>query len=235
MAEAVIRALGLAVEIDGRRLVDGVSLSAERGEVVAVVGPNGAGKTTFLRALAGLVPCTGELEVGGYDPRFIDAATCARTRAYCAQKPVSAWDYRVADLGAIVGDPQGFATHLAQLQLDGFAERRLSELSGGEQKGAHLAMAFAALAEPFAGALLLDEPAAALDLGRQEAVRRAIVSFAQAGAACVVATHDLRFARSCDLVVVLSEGRMVASGPPTTTLTPAVIAEIWGVTASAER
>lgn len=232
MAETVVRALGLAVEIDGRLLVDGVSLSAERGQVVAVVGPNGAGKTTFLRALAGLVACSGELEVGGYDPRFIDAATCARTRAYCAQKPVSAWDYRVADLGEIVGAPQGFAKQLALLQLDGFADQRLAELSGGEQKGAHLAMAFAALAEPFGGAMLLDEPAAALDLGRQEAVRQAIVSFAHAGAACVVATHDLRFARSCDLVIVLSEGRLVAAGPPSTALTPAIIAEIWGVAAS---
>jgi iron complex transport system ATP-binding protein len=232
MRELVIRALGLAVEIDGRRILDGVSLSAERGQVVAVVGPNGAGKTTLLRALAGLAPCAGELEVGGHDPRFADPATCALTRAYCAQKPVSAWDYRVRDLGDIVGDLAGFADWLAKLQLGEFGERRLSELSGGEQKGAHLAMAFAALAEPFAGALLLDEPAAALDLSRQESVRRAVRSFAYAGAACVVATHDLSFARDCDLVLVLAEGRLVAAGPPTSALTPEIISEVWGETAS---
>lgn len=232
MRELVIRALGLAVEIDGRRILDGVSLSAERGQVVAVVGPNGAGKTTLLRALAGLAPCAGELEVGGYDPRFADPATCALTRAYCGQKPVSAWDYRVRDLGDIVGDPAGFADWLAKLQLGEFGERRLSELSGGEQKGAHLAMAFAALAEPFDGALLLDEPAAALDLGRQESVRRAVRSFAYAGAACVVATHDLSFARDCDLVLVLAEGRLVAAGPPASALTPEIISEVWGETAS---
>jgi iron complex transport system ATP-binding protein len=228
MSETVIRALGLGVEINGRRLIDGVSLAAERGQVVAVVGPNGAGKTTLLRALAGLLPTVGELEVGGYDPRVIDPATCARTRAYCAQKPLSAWDYRVSDLGEIVGDPLGYADWLAKLHLGAFADRRLSELSGGEQKGAHLAMTFAALAEPFGSALILDEPAAALDLSRQESVRQAILAFAHAGAACIVATHDLEFARLCDSVVVLAEGRLLATGQPAAALTPGIIAEAWG-------
>jgi iron complex transport system ATP-binding protein len=233
MSDALIHALGLGVEIDGRRIIDGVSLSVARGQTVAIVGPNGAGKTTLLRALTGLLPSEGELDVGGYDPRIIDAATCAQTRAYCAQKPVSAWDYRVSDLGDIIGDPVGYAEWLAKLQLDEFSNRRLSELSGGEQKGAHLAMAFAALAEPFGGALLLDEPATALDLGRQEAVAQAIFAFTQAGGACVVTTHDLSFAKRCDKVVVLSEGRLIAAGEAVATLTPEIISGVWGVSASA--
>ena len=235
MSEALIHALGLGVEIGGRRIIDGVSLSAACGQIVAIVGPNGAGKTTLLRAMAGLLLSEGELEVGGYDPRIIDAATCAQTRAYCAQKPVSAWDYRVGDLGDIVGEPVGYAHWLEQLHLAEFAERRLSELSGGEQKVAHLAMAFAALAEPFGGALLLDEPAAALDLGRQEAVAQAIFAFAQAGGACVVATHDLSFAKRCGAVVVLSEGRLVATGEPSSTLTPEIISGVWGASISSGR
>ena len=235
MSDALIHALGLGVEIAGRRIIDGVSLSAARGQAVAIVGPNGAGKTTLLRALAGLLPSDGELEVGGYDPRHIDAATCAQTRAYCAQKPVSAWDYRVGDLGDIIGDPVGYADWLAKLQLGEFSDRRLSELSGGEQKGAHLALAFTALADPFGGVLLLDEPAAALDLSRQEAVAQAIFAFAQAGGACVVATHDLSFAKRCDGVVVLSEGRLVAAGEPAATLTPEIISGVWGVSASSAR
>ena len=235
MGDALIHALGLGVEIAGRRIIDGVSLSAVRGQTVAVVGPNGAGKTTLLRALAGLLPSEGELEVAGYDPRIIDAKTCAQTRGYCEQKPVSAWDYQVGELGDIIGYPIGYADWLEKLRLSEFADRRLSELSGGEQKSAHLAMTFAALAEPYGGVLLLDEPGAALDLGRQEAVRQAIFAFAQAGAACVVATHDLSFAKHCDAVVVLSEGRLVATGEPTTTLTPEIISGVWGEVASSER
>jgi iron complex transport system ATP-binding protein len=228
MSDALVEALGLGVELAGRRIIDGVSLSATGGQTVAVVGPNGAGKTTLLRALAGLTPSEGALTVGGHDPRQVDPKTCARTRAYCAQKPASTWDYRISDLGEIVGDPAGYAEWLNKLRLGAPTDRRLSELSGGEQKCAHLAMAFASLGEPFGAVLLLDEPAAALDLARQEAVRQAILTFAHAGAACVVATHDLAFARQCDRIIVLTEGRLVAAGQPTAALTPEIIAEVWG-------
>jgi iron complex transport system ATP-binding protein len=221
MSDILIQALGLGVELGGRRVIDGVSLTAFSGQVVAVVGPNGAGKTTLLRALAGLVASSGELSV-------------TKGRTYCAQKPSCAWNYRVSDLGDIVGEPFGFADWLAKLGLAELGERRLTEISGGEQKCAHLAMALAVLPEPFGNLLLLDEPAASLDLTKQAAVHQAIRDCAQAGAACVIATHDLSFARRCDQVIVLSEGRLAAAGQPGTTLTREVIAAIWGEPALTE-
>ncbi len=228
MSEILLQAVGIAVELGGRRVIDGVSLTAEAGRIVAVVGPNGAGKTSLLRALAGLVDSTGELQVAGEDPRRASAQANARRRAYCAQKPTCAWDYRVSDLGEIVGAPEAFTEWLARLGLNELGERRLTRLSGGEQKAAHLAMAFASLADPFGTLLLLDEPADSLDVGRQALAAEAIRRFAQAGGAAVVATHDLAFARSCDVVVVLAEGRLVAIGAPAEALTPAVIASTWG-------
>ncbi len=228
MSEMLLQVVGIAVELGGRRVVDGVSLTAESGRIVAVVGPNGAGKTSLLRALAGLVDSTGELQVAGEDPRRASAQANARRRAYCAQKPTCAWDYRVSDLGEIVGAPEAFTEWLARLGLNELGERRLTRLSGGEQKAAHLAMAFASLADPFGTLLLLDEPADSLDVGRQALAAEAIRRFAQAGGAAVVATHDLAFARSCDVVVVLAEGRLVAIGAPADALTPAVIASTWG-------
>lgn len=234
MSEARVEAIGLAVELGDRRVVDGVSVRAESGQVVAVVGPNGAGKTTLLRALAGLVTSSGELRVAGEDPRSASAQANARHRAYCAQKPASAWDYRVRDLGEIVGAPDAYAECLARLSLADLSDRRLPQLSGGEQKAALLAMTFASLAEPFGGVLLLDEPAASLDIARQALVAVEIRRFAQAGGTAIVATHDLSFARSCDLVVVLAEGRLTAAGDPSTALTPAVIAATWGASAQAE-
>jgi iron complex transport system ATP-binding protein len=228
MSETLVEAVSLAVELGGRRVVDGVSLKADAGQVVAIVGPNGAGKTTVLRALAGLIGSTGELRVAGEDPRRASAQANARRRAYCAQKPACAWDYRVRDLGEIVRAPETFTEWLARLGLDELGERRLSELSGGEQKAAHLAMAFASLAEPFGTLLLLDEPAASLDVGRQMLTASAIRRFAQAGGATVVATHDLSFARSCDIVVILAEGRLVGVGAPSSALTPEIIAATWG-------
>ena len=234
MSEALVEAVGLAVELGGRRVVDGVSLRAESGQVVAVVGPNGAGKTTLLRALAGLVAASGELRVAGEDPRSASAQANARHRAYCAQNPACAWDYRVRDLGEIVGSPDAYAGCLTRLSLAELSDRRLTQLSGGEQKAALLAMTFASLAEPFGAVLLLDEPAASLDIARQALVAAEIRRFAQAGGAAIVATHDLSFARSCDLVVVLAEGRLTAAGDPSTALTPAVIAATWGASAQAE-
>jgi iron complex transport system ATP-binding protein len=234
MSEARVEAIGVAVELGDRRVVDGVSLRAESGQVVAVVGPNGAGKTTLLRALAGLVTSSGELRIAGEDPRAASAQANARHRAYCAQKPVSAWDYRVRDLGEIVGAPDAYATCLTRLSLTDLSDRRLTQLSGGEQKAALLAMTFASLAEPFGAVLLLDEPAASLDIARQTLVAAEIRRFAQAGGAAIVATHDLSFARSCDLVAVLAEGRLIAAGNPAETLTPDVIAATWGAAAQAE-
>ena len=234
MSEGLVEALGLAVEYDGRRVIDGVSLRAEPGQVVAVVGPNGAGKTTLLRALAGLVAASGELRIAGADPRAASARTNARRSAYCAQKPVCAWDYRVRDLGEIVGAPDAYAECLTRLSLADLTDRRLTQLSGGEQKAAFLAMTFASLAEPFGAALLLDEPAASLDVARQALVAAEIRRFVQAGGTAIVATHDLSFARSCDLVVVLAEGRLTAAGDPSTALTPDVIAATWGASAQAE-
>lgn len=234
MSEGLVEAIGLAVEYDGRRVVDGASLLAEQGQVVAVVGPNGAGKTTLLRALAGLVAASGELRIAGEDPRRASAQANARHRAYCAQKPVCAWDYRVSDLGEIVGAPAPYAERLARLSLADLTDRRLTQLSGGEQKAVILAMTFAALADPFGAALLLDEPAASLDVARQALVAAEIRRFVQAGGTAIVATHDLSFARSCDVVVVLAEGRLTAAGCPSTALTPAVIAATWGAAARAE-
>lgn len=234
MSEAILEAVGLGVELGGRRIVDGVSLRAEPGEVVAVVGPNGAGKTTLLRALAGLLASAGELRIAGEDPRAASARANARRRTYCAQKPVCAWDYRVSDLGEIVGAPDLFAEYLRRLELTASADRRLAQLSGGEQKAAHLAMTFAALADPYGTLLLLDEPADSLDLARQKRAADAIRRFAQAGGAAVVATHDLAFARGGDRVVVLAEGRLIAAGTPANTLTPDVIAATWGGAVRAE-
>ena len=234
MSESLIEAIGLAVELGGRRVIDGVSLRAESGQVVAVVGPNGAGKTTLLRALAGLVTSSGELRIAGEDPRSASAQANARHRAYCAQKPACAWDYRVNDLGVIVGTPDAYAECLARLSLADLSDRRLTRLSGGEQKAALLAMTFASLAEPFGAALLLDEPAASLDIARQALVAAEIRRFAQAGGAAIVATHDLTFARECDAVLVMAEGRAIGLGAPSAALTPAVIAATWGASAQAE-
>jgi len=233
MTDVLIEAIGVGAELGGHRVVDGVSLRASAGQVTGIIGPNGAGKTTFLRALAGLLPAaTGELRVAGLDPRAAAPGAMAAQRAYSPQKPASAWDFRLAELGLLSGDPAAYAGWLDAFGLAAAPELPLSALSGGEQKCAHLALAFVALGDPFGRVLLLDEPGAALDLNRQATLRRIVAGFARAGAAVVVATHDLGFARGCDQVLVLAEGRLIATGDPAATLTPAVVGATWGEASS---
>lgn len=233
MAEPLLQALRLSVKLGGRTIVDGVALSVAPGETVAVVGANGAGKTTLLRACAGLLPeASGELTLAALDPRTAPASALARHRAYAPQHPESAWDYQVDELAGIAPDPDGFIRWRDRFGLTDKAAARLSALSGGERKTVHLCLTFSALGDAFGKVLLLDEPTAALDLCRAELVARAIHASAQAGAAVLAATHDLAWARTCDRVLVLQEGRLVATGKPADVLTAAVVRETWGVTSA---
>ncbi len=229
MPEAIVTATGLGVQFGAHRAVDGVSLKTAAGTMTAVIGPNGAGKTTLLRTLAGLIPtATGGLDVGGIDPRRASAPTSAKVLAYAPQLPASAWDFNLEELGAISGRPEAYGNWLVRLGLNLPGELRLSELSGGERKCAHLALTFAGLTDPFGRALLLDEPTASLDRAKQAALHQVMHDFTRAGAAVLVATHDLAFARTCGEILVLAEGRLVAAGRPDTTLTDDVVASVWG-------
>jgi|APGre2960657468_1045069.scaffolds.fasta_scaffold00855_8 ABC-type multidrug transport system ATPase subunit len=230
MSEIAVQALGVSVAFNGHRALDGASLSLPFGTVTALAGPNGAGKTTLLRALAGLIPqATGEIATAGYDPRTTPPARLASVRAYGAQAAYSAWDFTLSDFLFLSSDPSLCDSWLERLQLTDLRHRRLSQLSIGQKKSAHLALAISSLGEPFGKIFLLDEPTVGLDLARQELVQKACLDLALAGAACVVATHDMNFIRRCHQVAVLSEGRMIAYGPPAATLTPAIIYETWGV------
>jgi len=229
MREVLLTALRLSVDLADRTVLDGIALAASAGEVVAVVGANGAGKTTLLRACAGLLPeATGDLALGGIDPRQTAPATLATLRAYAPQHPTSAWDYTLAELGSLAASPEAFHHWRARFGLGALEARRLSELSGGERKLAHLCLTLSALGDAYGKVLLLDEPTTALDLCRAELVARAVRANAQAGAAVLVATHDLAWARTCDRVLVLSEGRLFAAGPPDTALTAELVRATWG-------
>lgn len=232
MSEPILQALNLSVCFGKQRALEGVSLTAEAGSVTALIGPNGAGKSTLLRALAGLLPqATGTMTLHAADPRLLSASQAAQRRSYCPQQPSCAWDYRVDELGHILSATHAYSQWLETFDLAELRGRRLSELSGGEQKATHLALCFASIQEPYGHVLLLDEPTAALDLGRQAILAAAIRAQANAGATCLVASHDLAFVARCDQVMVLSEGRWVAGGPPRATLSTEVIREVWGVDA----
>jgi iron complex transport system ATP-binding protein len=236
----VIDVDGLTVRVNGSTLLDGVSLGVGAGEWVSVLGPNGAGKTTLLRALAGLVPFTGGVRLGGRPLAAMPGRARARLVALVPQVPVvppgmAVVDYvllgrtphlplfgteRAEDL-SVVGDV------LDRLDLTPFAARPVETLSGGERQRVLLARALAQRAP----VLLLDEPTTALDVGHQQEVLELVDGLRRTHRLTVVSTmHDLTLAgQYADRLVLLAAGRVVAEGQPADVLTPDRLGALYGV------
>lgn len=219
----------------------GVSLSLAPGEVHAVLGPNGAGKSTLLRLLAGeLHPSSGRVSVDGRDLGAWSAVELARRRAVLPQRHALAFGFTAAQVVALGRLPCAQRAPAAealtvQAALDAagagaLAARRYTTLSGGEQARVQLARVFAQLTDTDRGVLLLDEPAAALDLAHQQFTLRALRAQAARGLSVLLVTHDPALAlRHADRATLLSGGEAVASGPVAEALTPETLARAYGV------
>ena len=215
--------------------VDGVTVALRKAEITAICGPNGAGKSTLLGALAGLVSATsGDVRLGEDRLRDLDARSRARAIGVLPQSGEVAWDVAVRNLVALGRFPhrdrgeEQVARALSACDLDQFATRRISTLSGGEKARALLARVLAG--EP--QWILADEPLAALDLSHQLAMLRVLRAEAERGRGVVLVLHDLALAMNhADRVIVLRDGRLVADGVPQQALTAETIAKGWGVEA----
>jgi cobalamin transport system ATP-binding protein len=225
----------VAVELGGRRVVDGVTLRVPEGSWTTLIGPNGAGKTTLLRAVAGVLAHRGAIAVAGRDPRSAPARELARGRAVVWQSPLLPLDMTVRDY-ALLGrtphlgmlgragarDERAVEAAIGRLDLQPLAARRLGELSGGERQRAVLARALAQESP----VLLLDEPTTALDVGRQQEVLDLVAELsAERGLTVLGAMHDLTLAgQYADRLALLDAGRLVARGRPAEVLTTELIA-----------
>jgi iron complex transport system ATP-binding protein len=229
----------LGVTLGGARIVEGLAAEVEHGEWVALIGPNGSGKTTTLRALAGLVPFDGNVRLLQDDVRSLARKQLARRVALVPQIPLIPGDMtvrayvmlgRTPHLGYLgserKADHRAVDDALLQLDLVGFASRRLDTLSGGERQRATLARAIA----QDAPLLLLDEPTAALDMGRQQQVLELVDELRRRRDLTVVSTmHDLTLAgQYADRLLLLDHGRLVAEGTADEVLTRALITEHYG-------
>jgi iron complex transport system ATP-binding protein len=207
-----------------------------------LVGPNGAGKTTLLRALAGLVPSTGTIEVGGDHLSSLSLRERAKRFGYLPQGHLVHWPLPAKDVVALGRYPHG-ATDPARLSprdeqavlramqatnVVEFAERPVTELSGGERSRVALARVLAVEAP----VLLADEPIASLDPRYQIDVMINLRSAADRGVLVMVVTHDLGLAaRFSDTVLVLSDGRLATQGKPAQALSEQIMADVFRISA----
>jgi iron complex transport system ATP-binding protein len=227
----------------GDPVVRGVSLRVPAGEVVGLVGPNGSGKTTLVRAASrALRPTSGRVLVDGVDPYSISARRAARMVAVVPQDVVPAFSFTALEVAMMGRSPHRSAWHpggpedWAQVRdameatgVSELADRPIEELSGGERRRVVLAQSLA----QDTPVLLLDEPTTHLDLLHVVELVTVVRSLADDGGRAILAVfHDLNIAAAtCDRLYVLSQGRVVTTGPPHEVLTRKLLADVYGVDA----
>ena len=206
---------GLVVRYGEATAVDGVSFSAEPGQVVALLGPNGAGKTSTIEALEGYRrPSGGSVRVLGLDP-IADAAAVVPRIGVMLQSggvyPGMSAREALSLFGAYYDDPVPVGELLERVGLASVASTAWRRLSGGEQQRLSLALALVGRPE----VVFLDEPTSGIDPQGRLVIRDVVRSLRDGGVCVLLTTHELEEAeRLADRVVIVDHGRVVADGTP---------------------
>lgn len=203
---------GLVLEVDGRRLIDGIDLALAPRGLTVILGPNGAGKSLLVRVMHGMVrPTAGRVLWGG---REIDE-DIRRRQAMVFQRPVLLRRSVADNLDFVLAGARNerAAIRAALLEKVGLADRARQParlLSGGEQQRLALARALAMRPE----VLFLDEPTASLDPASVLMIETIVAEARDQGARILFITHDIAQARRlADEVVFLNRGRVAEQAP----------------------
>jgi len=206
----ILQCNALSVAVRARLLLQDVNVNIDARGLVGIVGPNGAGKSTLLRAALGLVaPCRGHVLLAGRSVTDWPPRARAAHIGYVPQHTDAHWDITVRELLSLQ-TASWSGDLLAQCTLEPLLDRRLRTLSGGERARAWLARALAH--QP--ALLLADEPGAHLDLPHHHRLMH-LLKMQSRARAVVVVLHDLHMASHyCDHILLLAQGRLIASGTP---------------------
>tara|TARA_B100000683_G_scaffold275898_1_gene328064 strand:- start:6292 stop:7119 length:828 start_codon:yes stop_codon:yes gene_type:complete len=243
----------LTVTRGNREILQDINLKVTPGEVRVVIGANGAGKSTLLETIAGDLPAAqGTILIDNRPLNQWPAPELAQHRAVLRQSP--RLDLRFTVLEVILmgrsphikryetkADLQIAHDALAVVNLEGFADRFYTQLSGGEQQRVHLARVLAQVWTPaLLGQdaddnsseryLLFDEPTSNLDVHAQHLVLECVRRFARVGGTVLCVLHDINLASQyADQILLLKNGRVLADGPPVDVLQPNLLHKAFGV------
>ena len=234
----MLKIQNLSVSYGSREILHNISLNVQSGEVLALIGPNGAGKSTLIRAASGVIPYTGQVRTNGDDFSSLKPIQRARyiatvPQAVALPPAYTVWETvllgRTPYLG-FLGQPskkdEGIARQaLERISALPFADRRVGELSGGEQQRVLLARALCQ-STPI---LLLDEPTAHLDLQYQVGLLELVNELAHKDQlAVLVALHDLNLAAHyADRIALMVAGNIQAVGTAKEVLQPDLIQQAY--------
>lgn len=207
-----------------RSVLEGISASFGKGEIISILGPNGSGKTTLLKLLLGLHrPMAGRVLLDGLDISGIPPKQLARRIAYVPQDHRSAFAFRVMDM-VLMGraphkpfffrysddDKAAAMAAMERLSISGLRDRPYTEVSGGERQLTLIARAMTQGADIF----IMDEPVNGLDYGNQLRLLGRIAELAGNGYTFIKTTHFPDHALwISDRVILLKAGRIIAAGP----------------------
>lgn len=232
----------LDVALQSTTILSDICFSVVQAQTVGLLGPNGSGKSTLIRSLAGLVPAsTDRIQITGTALCQFPRRHLARRLAFVPQHAEADNELSVIDIVRLGRTPHrsafsrwretdNHAVHeaLTLMQLNDLANRSWQHLSGGERQRCQIARALAQKPD----VLLLDEPVNHLDIQFQLELMRLIAALP---VTVVIALHDLNLAaRYCQHLVVLQQGKVVATGSPQAVLTPELIHSTWKVYASVD-
>ncbi|MDK2795674.1 MAG: cobalamin transport system ATP-binding protein [Archaeoglobaceae archaeon] len=224
----------ITVKLGSSEILKDLTIEAKKGDFIALLGPNGSGKSTLLRTIFGIIKplkgvvfFDGKEEEKGYLPqetadtnlRVIEVVLLGRTPYLGRIKSPKEKDFEIA------------MDALRSVGMENFADRKFSELSGGEKQKVLLARLFAQ--EP--KILLLDEPTAHLDISAQLEIMRIIKELA-GDRIVIVALHDINLAISfANCILMIKDGRIAYAGSPRNVITEESIKEVFGVEVSVKR
>lgn len=235
-----VRIEGLSAALGGREVLHQIDTRFEPGHLTAIIGPNGAGKTTLLRSIIGSVPSTGgRVVVGGRPVDHYRPRELARKVAFVPQDTHAEFSFRVEEvilmgryphLGLLeragTADRQAVLDAMCVLGIEPLKDRNIMTLSEGECQRVLVARALATQSR----VLLLDEPVSHLDIAHRLTLVDLLLKLAKDNLTVAVVLHDLDLAlRYADRVVVINDGRAVASGTPEELLEDATIETVFGV------
>lgn len=237
----ILQVKRLGAELARRPVLTDISFDIGPGEFVGLIGPNGAGKSTLLRVIAGLLPHSGQVTLEGIEARGLKPRERAARLSFLPQEREINWPIAVRDLVMLgrtphlppfarsgAADRQAVTSAIARMDLESFAGRRATDLSGGEKARVLIARALAQ-ETPL---LLADEPTAGLDPAHQIGLMRLFGELAEEGRSVIASLHDLALAaRWCSRVILLDEGRIAVDAAPREALTAERLRSVYGIEA----